>query len=223
MVSPAASAGRLGSALPFLLVLLDLQYQGEPRRGPWWGCGAGGTVPRPVGAGPRPWWLVAGRPPSVRPSRRGCAVSAMAAGRTLHTPPASSGPCRLERGAHFGKGCAERDAALPPHHSALWQRMSNKGTGAAGDLLGLVRWEAARCVCFALPGLLTDGLGLPPATVKPRVPWCPRVQLWDSIGPSVLAVNFALPCGFCVVPKFKGFSSGPSQPQPVLVPHLQIR
>uniref|UniRef100_A0A674GV20 DnaJ homolog subfamily C member 3 n=1 Tax=Taeniopygia guttata TaxID=59729 RepID=A0A674GV20_TAEGU len=28
MVSPAASAGRLGSALPFLLVLLDLQYQG---------------------------------------------------------------------------------------------------------------------------------------------------------------------------------------------------
>lgn len=29
MVSAAASAGRLGSALPFLLVLLDLQYQGE--------------------------------------------------------------------------------------------------------------------------------------------------------------------------------------------------
>lgn len=28
MVSPAASAGRLGSALPFLLVLFDLQYQG---------------------------------------------------------------------------------------------------------------------------------------------------------------------------------------------------
>lgn len=33
MASAAASAGRLGSALPFLLVLLDLQYQGEGARG----------------------------------------------------------------------------------------------------------------------------------------------------------------------------------------------
>lgn len=88
MVSPAASAGRLGSALPFLLVLFDLQYQGEGRRGVSappgaaqgelrpaedWGGRAAVFPPRPT----RVWgkrgcrWarggeLVAHRPPSFR-------------------------------------------------------------------------------------------------------------------------------------------------------------
>lgn len=66
MVSPAASAGRLGSALPFLLVLLDLQYQGEPGRGLCGGALRGVLCrgrPRPAGVGPSA--VVAGRPPSV--------------------------------------------------------------------------------------------------------------------------------------------------------------
>lgn len=65
--------------------------------------------------------------------------------------------------------------------------MRNEGTAAAGDLLGLVGVPGGAvgggslCVRFAFPGLLTDGL---------RLPRCPRVQPGDSIGPSVLAVNF---------------------------------
>lgn len=62
MVSPAASAGRLGSALPFLLVLFDLQYQGEGRGGRSPGC-----------RGPRRGvWGVGGGAGKLRPSRGVC-------------------------------------------------------------------------------------------------------------------------------------------------------
>lgn len=96
MVSPAASAGRLGSALPFLLVLLDLQYQGEPGRGPVGvpcegRCAAAARGP-PV-LGHRPRWLVAGRPPSVPPV--GAAPCPPWRRGTHPAPPAFPGPCRL--------------------------------------------------------------------------------------------------------------------------------
>lgn len=39
---------------------------------------------------------------------------------------------------------------------------------------------------------------------------------------SVLVLNFSLLYEFCTVSKFKGFFSGPPQPQPLLVPDLQV-
>lgn len=133
MVSPAASAGRLGSALPFLLVLLDLQYQGEPGRGPvgvpcegrcaaarrCWAIGRGG------------WWPVA-LPPSLLSGLR--RVRHGGGARTPHPPP-SPAPAVFRR-KYFGKGCEEGGTALPPHRSGPWRRARTEGTAAAGGCWG---------------------------------------------------------------------------------------
>lgn len=103
MVSPAASAGRLGSALPFLLVLLDLQYQGKPGRGPCGGASRGVLCrgrPRPAGVGPSA--LVAGPPPSAPPV--GAARCPPWRRGTHPTHPRLPGPCRHEGGNISGKG-----------------------------------------------------------------------------------------------------------------------
>lgn len=184
MVSPAASAGRLGSALPFLLVLLDLQYQGEAG---WGLCRAAlrvGLCRGPSGLGPRPWWRwLVSLPPSLLPELRG--VRHGGGAHTPNSPAAFPGLCR-GGGLYFGQGCERGSTALPAHRSGLWRGARNERTAAAGDLLGLVGDPGGALgggsLCACVPGLLPDGLGLPPATAGPRVPWCPRVQLGNSIG-----------------------------------------
>lgn len=95
--------------------------------------------------------------PSLRPSCRGCAVYAMAAGHNTPHPPASFGPCRLEGGNISGRGVrrvVQRcHLIIQGWGEGCWRKVRKEGTAAAGDLLGLVGVPGRRrslCVRFAL-------------------------------------------------------------------------